>query len=220
MPARGHGTSPVTGLPYSVSSPKVAQLFNIFHPSDPISYRIEPLISPAMSSLKPQALPYKKKGLFSSVSPPGLTEIGAIVGQSVSGLFSSLSSGLSSNLLNRSLGLSSDDAAKLASSKSAADPEADCSAESDGDKALAIETLKRNSAAGLSGVDSIVAEGEVETLYSQFQKKRQVMLTKSGESVSDSNWQLEERKAKRLRREEAKVRALNRNGRVDFCIQE
>jgi hypothetical protein len=33
-----HRISPVPGLPYSVSSPKMSQLFNIFHPSDPISY--------------------------------------------------------------------------------------------------------------------------------------------------------------------------------------
>jgi hypothetical protein len=30
----------------------------------------------------------------------------------------------------------------------------------------------------------------------------------------------EERKAQRLRREEMKIRALNRNGRIDYCIQE
>lgn len=49
--------SPITGLPYSVSSPKCSQMFNIFYPSDPIAYRVEPLISPAMSTLKPQNLP-------------------------------------------------------------------------------------------------------------------------------------------------------------------
>ncbi|KAG9587068.1 DDHD-domain-containing protein, partial [Aureobasidium melanogenum] len=51
-----------------VSSPKCRQVFNIFHPTDPISYRIEPLISPAMSSLKPQPLPYTKRGIFSTAT--------------------------------------------------------------------------------------------------------------------------------------------------------
>ncbi|TDZ24943.1 putative phospholipase [Colletotrichum orbiculare MAFF 240422] len=74
--------SSITGLPHSVSSPKVSQLFNVFHPSDPISYRLEPLISPAMSSLKPQVLPYTKKGIFSNVTQQGLSGIGMKVGQS------------------------------------------------------------------------------------------------------------------------------------------
>ncbi|KAI1495552.1 DDHD domain-containing protein [Biscogniauxia marginata] len=105
--------SAITGLPFSVSSPKVAQLFNVFHPSDPISYRLEPLISPAMSSLKPQTLPYTKKGIFGAVAPQGLSGIGVKVGQSVSGLWSSFSAGIASSLLNRSLGLSNEDVANF-----------------------------------------------------------------------------------------------------------
>ncbi|KAI8633756.1 DDHD domain-containing protein [Xylariaceae sp. FL1651] len=105
--------STITGLPFSVSSPKVAQLFNIFHPSDPIAYRLEPLISPAMSSLKPQVLPYTKKGIFGAVAPQGLSGIGVKVGQSVSGLWSSFSAGIASSLLNRSLGFSNEDIANF-----------------------------------------------------------------------------------------------------------
>jgi hypothetical protein len=112
------GQSPITGLPLSVSSPKVAQLFNIFHPSDPIAYRLEPLVSPAMSSLKPQALPYTKKGIFGAVAPQGLSGIGVKVGQSVSGLWSSFSAGIASSLLNRSLGLSNEDIANFNASNS------------------------------------------------------------------------------------------------------
>src|SRR6266536_889352 len=104
----GDNISTVTGLPLTVSSPKVAQLYNIFHPSDPISYRLEPLIAPAMSSMKPQLLPYTKKTISASV-----TGISAKVGQSVSGLWSSLSSGIASSLLNRSLGLTNDDVARM-----------------------------------------------------------------------------------------------------------
>ncbi|KAI3322439.1 DDHD domain-containing protein [Xylariaceae sp. AK1471] len=107
------GQSTITGLPLSVSSPKVSQLFNIFHPSDPIAYRLEPLVSPAMSSLKPQALPYTKKGIFGAVAPQGLSGIGVKVGQSVSGLWSSFSAGIASSLLNRSLGLSNEDIANF-----------------------------------------------------------------------------------------------------------
>ncbi|KAI1824587.1 DDHD domain-containing protein [Xylaria intraflava] len=120
---QGQQVSSVTGLPMSMSSPKVSQLFNIFHPSDPIAYRLEPLISPAMSSLKPQALPYTKKGILGAVAPQGLSGLGVMVGQSVSGLWSSFSAGLASSLLNRSLGLSNEDIANFhASNPSANNP--------------------------------------------------------------------------------------------------
>ncbi|KAI0017699.1 DDHD domain-containing protein [Xylariomycetidae sp. FL0641] len=114
--------SAITGLPFSVSSPRVAQLFNVFHPSDPISYRLEPLISPAMSSLKPQVLPYTKKGIFGTVAPQGLSGIGVKVGQSVSGLWSSFSGSIASNLLNRSLGLTNEDVASFNANNPSAPP--------------------------------------------------------------------------------------------------
>jgi hypothetical protein len=104
----GETLSTTTGLPFTISSPKCGQLYNIFHPTDPISYRLEPLIAPAMSGMKPQMLPYTKKTISASVSG-----IGAKVGQSFTGLWSSLSSGIASSLLNRSLGLSNDDIARM-----------------------------------------------------------------------------------------------------------
>lgn len=39
-------------------------------------------------------------------------------------------------------------------------------------------------------------------------------------SVSEDEWREQEKKALKLRKEELKVRALNRNGRVDYTIQE
>ncbi|PHH68488.1 hypothetical protein CDD82_527 [Ophiocordyceps australis] len=193
-PPNTHAICPTTGLPTNMSSPKVHQLFNIFHPSDPVSYRLEPLISPAMASLKPQALPYTKRSIF-SVAPQGLTGIGARVGQSVSGLWSSLSAGIASNLLNRSLGISSDDAARLAAGQ------ADGAAEAD-------ERKKRLAA---TEADETLIDDDLETLYSTFQRGRAVMR----EDAPD-----EGAKARKMRIEETKVRALNRNGRVDYNIQE
>ncbi|OAA54082.1 DDHD domain-containing protein [Niveomyces insectorum RCEF 264] len=223
-----------TGLPFSVSSPRVGQLFNIFHPSDPISYRLEPLISPAMSSLKPQPLPYTKKGLFGSVAPQGLTGIGAKVGQSVSGLWSSFSAGIATNLLNRSLGLSQEDVAKLEQQQ-----------QQQQNQQPSQQSHHRGSSSvggGIGGgagsaevgaghanttgpeVSAGPMDEEVETLYSHFQKKR-AALAKDDAKGSDSEdmharWKEEDVKVQRLRREEAKVRALNRNGRVDYSIQE
>ncbi|GAW18504.1 hypothetical protein ANO14919_079800 [Xylariales sp. No.14919] len=139
----GQKVSAVTGLPPSVSSPKVTQLFNIFHPSDPIAYRLEPLVSSAMSSLKPQALPYTKRGIFGAVAPQGLSGIGVKVGQSVSGLWSSFSAGIASSLLNRSLGLSNEDIANF----NASNPSANATPSSNPGQAVASPQNTGSSAA-------------------------------------------------------------------------
>ncbi|KXX75613.1 Phospholipase DDHD2 [Madurella mycetomatis] len=236
--------SPVTGLPFSVSSPKVGQLFNIFHPSDPIAYRLEPLVSPA--------LPYTKKGIFGSVAPQGLTGIGAKVGQSVSGLWSSLSAGIASNLLNRSLGLSQEDVAKITASQQQQQQEqqllqqqhrlspgagtnisagviAEAKPLSDAERsektAERMRQLAREANDG-AGKEVALIDDELETLFSRFQKNRVDVGKEKGGSGSGPNglgadkWAEEERKVQRLRREEMKIRALNRNGRIDYCIQE
>lgn len=239
-----HRLSPITGLPYSISSPKVSQMFNVFYPSDPIAYRMEPLISPAMSTLKPQNLPYTKKGIF-SVSPQGISGIGAKVGQSMSGLWSSFSAGLASNLLNRSLGLTSEDVAKINASQQqqhAPSPGAGTNVgagvvshsnsttslsqkAAERKKQLAEESARDNMDGGrksISGNDITLLDDDLETLYSRFQKGRSDSSKdmKFDDAESRERWAQEENKAARLRREEMKVRALNRNGRVDYSIQE
>ncbi|KAK3395263.1 DDHD domain-containing protein [Podospora didyma] len=238
----GQRVSPVTGLPFTVSSPKVAQLFNIFHPSDPIAYRLEPLVSRAMSSLKPQILPYTKKGIFGSVAPQGLTGIGAKVGQSVSGLWSSLSSGIASSLLNRSLGLSQEDVANITASATASHNPSPGAGTNIGAGVItdtnmsdamrsekAAERKRQLAAMGggnvtTSGNEATLIDDELETLFSRFQKNRVDVGKEKGvgsaDGPSESAWMEEELKSQKLRREECKVRALNRNGRIDYCIQE
>lgn len=242
-----HRVSPITGLPYSVSSPKVYQLFNVFYPSDPIAYRVEPLISPAMSTLKPQNLPYTKKGIFGAVGPQGISGIGAKVGQSMSGLWSSFSAGLASNLLNRSLGLTSEDVAKINASQQQHQQQQHDASPGAGTNVGAGVVSHSNSTTSLSqkaaerkrqlaeeypeggrksvsGHDVVLLDDDLETLYSRFQKGRKEDLGKSELKFDDQEarekWAAEENKAARLRREETKVRALNRNGRVDYSIQE
>jgi hypothetical protein len=216
----------------SVSSPKVQQLFNIFHPSDPISYRLEPLISPTMSTLKPQLLPYTKRGIFGNVAPQGLTGIGAKVGQSVSGLWSSLSAGIASNLLNRSLGLSNEEVARITASAEGAGPEtgtktANRDVPNAAEKREATDARMKKLADSASVPDSgagdhnpTLIDEEIETLYSNFQKSR-VGPNKDQETTGTATATADDdKKARKMRKEEAKVRALNRNGRVDYSIQE
>lgn len=221
----------------TVSSPKCRQLFNIFHNSDCIAYRLEPLISRSMSALKPQPLPYTKKGYFGAPGQ-GITGIGARVGQSVSGLWSNITSGVASSLLNRSLGLTGE--GQISSSQS---------------MALPLDR-NRSPSSGVAGTNSVVGgvisapthnekgrkhrltddstksdesgqhpptriDAEIETLYAGFQKRWKSQQDDDGQGLGMSaGWQEADDRAKRLRREEAKVRALNGNGRVDYCIQE
>ncbi|ROV96771.1 hypothetical protein VMCG_07887 [Cytospora schulzeri] len=241
--------SPLTGLPYSVASPKVFQLFNVFYPSDPIAYRIEPLISPAMSSLKPQNLPYTKKGIFGAVGPQGISGIGAKVGQSVSGLWANISAGLANNLLNRSLGLTQEDVAQITASSQAQhapSPAAGTNistatgviSRQDSTQSLSQKAAERkrqlaeeaaNDPAGrksISGNDFVLLDDDLETLYSTFQKAAAKPPGADGggggidDAAAREEWLEQENKAARVKREEMKVRALNRNGRVDYSIQE
>lgn len=224
--------SQISGLPFSVSSPKVEQLFNIFHPSDPISYRLEPLISPAMASLKPQLLPYTKKGIFGNVAPQGLAGIGTKVGQSVSDLWSNFSAGIASNLLNRSLGLSNEEVARLAATPATEHPPgagtnisaggALQGSSSMGDKAnerkkKLADSTTTSSKNKKDGKDPALIDDDIETLFSKFQSRHSM---DKSDDERDEEWVEESRKARKMRTEEAKVRALNRNGRVDYSIQE
>jgi hypothetical protein len=40
--------------------PSCRGFFNIFHPFDPVAYRVEPLVNPQLTSLKPVLIPHHK----------------------------------------------------------------------------------------------------------------------------------------------------------------
>ncbi|KAH7118716.1 DDHD domain-containing protein [Dendryphion nanum] len=228
----------------TTSSPLCKQVFNIFHPTDPISYRIEPLISPAMSTLKPQPLPYTKKGIFGAPVAQGLTGIGARVGQEVTNFWSNVSSGIASGLLNRSLGLTGTDASKMTSdlnqgSRSSRPLSVGPGGNPLDDPARAFinEERRRRLAQeqivpGHNGEQPpTLIDADIETLYAGFQKRRNSQegeadreegeeLSSSKDDERDLEWQELEERSRKLRKEEAKVRALNANGRVDYSIQE
>jgi hypothetical protein len=226
----------------TTSSPLCKQIFNIFHPTDPISYRIEPLISPAMAGLKAQPLPYTKKGIFGAPASQGLTGIGARVNQSVNEFWSSLGSGIASGLLNRSLGISGTDVANSSSapqgqrtsrplSFGATTNPANINIPDLNEPASAFINEERRKRLGqetiVPGEDGehppTLIESEVETLFAGFQKRRN---SKAGSedgsrnAEADLEWQELEEKSRKLKKEEAKVRSLNSNGRVDYSIQE
>lgn len=234
---------PKSLIPITTSSPKCSEFYNVFHPADPIAYRCEPLISPAMSSLKPQALPYTKRGLFAA---PGMANLTARMGQQVMNSWYSLTSGVASSLINRSLGITGEEQAlpldkprplsqqfgdgnseMNQTSTMPPPPVTDVVKTSSKQKAIA-EKAKGEKGTGAhvegtsaneSGDVPTLIDTEMETLYDGFQKRRHSQAS-SGDGENSLQYEVEQHKAKRLRKEEAKVRALNSNGRVDYHIQE
>ncbi|KAF3007526.1 hypothetical protein E8E13_006105 [Curvularia kusanoi] len=221
----------------TTSSPLCKQTFNIFHPSDPISYRMEPLISPAMAGLKAQPLPYTKKGIFGAPASQGLTGIGARVGQGVTDFWSSIGSGIASGLLNRSLGISGTDLGEGGSGQRSSRPLSAAANSTTGaatvpgtnEPVSAFISEERRRRLGneqiTTGEDGehppTLIESEIETLYSGFQKSRKPSNTEDQSRVEkDLEWQELEERSRKLKKEEQKVRALNSNGRVDYSIQE
>lgn len=57
-----------------ISSPKCQNVYNIFHPCDPVGYRMEPLVKPSFSNMKPEEVPFALKGFNTQVK--SLTSFG------------------------------------------------------------------------------------------------------------------------------------------------
>ncbi|KIW62921.1 hypothetical protein PV04_09809 [Phialophora macrospora] len=219
------GHSPTDLIPITTSSPKCRELFNIFHPTDPIAYRMEPLISPAMARLKSQPIPYTKKNLFAA---PGISNISERVGQQIMSSWYNLTSGVASTLINRSLGITGEEQA-LAQDKAKVVEAAKQGAQPTVDTNLPVADEKRQQEladkAKLSPSTEkapTLIDSELETLYSGFQKREATTEERDDEAQarSSTEYRQSQERARRLRREEAKVRALNSNGRVDYHIQE
>ncbi|KAJ5503094.1 hypothetical protein N7463_005968 [Penicillium fimorum] len=198
----GHAPSDNPGI---ISTPKCRDLYNIFHPSDPVSYRVEPLISPAMATLKPQPLPSVKKSLWTT-SGQSLSILGSRMGQSVGSLWTNFTTGVASSLLNRSLGLNGDDASSA--TRTSGKP---------GDESTHRRSQSGSTQHGSEGSNEhyqTLIDSDLETLYDGFQKSRSVYHGESPDPDADTN------QDRKLKFEDAKVRALNANGRVDYSIQE
>ncbi|KAJ5170659.1 uncharacterized protein N7500_003442 [Penicillium coprophilum] len=204
MDSHGPGHA-LGGNPGIISTPKCRDLYNIFHPSDPVSYRVEPLISPAMATLKPQPLPSVKKSLWTT-SGQSLSILGSRMGQSVGSLWTNFTTGVASSLLNRSLGLNGDDS--LSAARDSGKPR---------DESTHRRSQSGSTQHGSEGPDDhyqTLIESDLETLYDGFQKSRSVHHGESPDPDADTN------QDRKLKFEDAKVRALNANGRVDYSIQE
>ncbi|KAL0075151.1 DDHD domain-containing protein [Phycomyces blakesleeanus] len=98
------GQLPSDQSPVTFCYPAVENLYNIFHKSDPVAYRLEPLIARHYSvKLKPEQIPYIKGGL-KSVIDAGF-HVGTDIATRAGAMYESIKSGFTSNVFMRGLGL-------------------------------------------------------------------------------------------------------------------
>ncbi|KAI8985203.1 DDHD domain-containing protein [Pilobolus umbonatus] len=84
--------------------PAVENLYNIFHKSDPVAYRIEPLIARHYTAkMKPEPIPYMKGGLKGVIDAS--LHVGSGIANRAGAMYESFKTGLTTNLLMRGLGL-------------------------------------------------------------------------------------------------------------------
>lgn len=102
-------TSPVSlsasSSPIPLCYPAIDNLYNIFKQSDPVAYRLEPLIARHYTAnLKPETVPFTKGGL-KSVLDAGYN-VGSGLANRAGAMYESLKMGITTNLFMRGLGLS------------------------------------------------------------------------------------------------------------------
>lgn len=169
-----------------------------------------------MSTLKPQPLPSVKRSLWTA-SGQSLSIIGSRVGQSVGSLWSNFTSGVASSVLNRSLGLSSEKASASTGVNVTAQAQSSPATNSSNPNAN-VDSLHK-----YEGRPRTLIEPDLETLYGGFQKakndrKEYLPHFSAGNDADDCPGT--EKHIRDLKNEDAKVRALNANGRVDYSVQE
>ncbi|KAJ3157363.1 hypothetical protein HDU89_002777 [Geranomyces variabilis] len=77
-----------------ISCPAVNAFYNIFHPHDPVAYRIEPCISREFSEQKPVPIPYTKGGLKGTIV--GIQDLGNGIADRGRSMFEAASRGITS----------------------------------------------------------------------------------------------------------------------------
>ena len=85
-----------------VSRPLCSRIFNIFHPYDPVAYRLEPIVSRRMASIKPFVVPCSTKGGIAQQ----ITGVGQKLSAGATQLWTGLRSSITNGLIVKTLGYS------------------------------------------------------------------------------------------------------------------
>lgn len=131
------------------------------------------------------------------------------MGQSVGSLWSNFTSGVASSVLNRSLGLNSEKTSPSTGLDANAQAQPSPATNSSNPNAD-FDPLHK-----YEGRPRTLIEPDLETLYDGFQKAKS-----DRKEHSPDDYPGTEKHIRNLKDEDAKVRALNANGRVDYSVQE
>lgn len=155
-----HNTFSDKTAPISFVYPAADNIYNIFHNSDPVAYRLEPLVVRHYGSkLKPFPIPYIKGGL-KSVLDHGYNVTNDFANRA-GAMFESFKTGLTSSLIMRGLGFS----------KLEGYPEAELQCRSQSESALMVSRAEAKSAAKIKAlnpngrIDFYLQEGLLENTY-------------------------------------------------------
>ncbi|KAF9933546.1 hypothetical protein FBU30_005188 [Linnemannia zychae] len=165
--------------------PAVENLYNVFHRSDPVAHRIEPLISRSFgSSNRPALVPYHKGGLKGLHL--GIQDFGNDLANRANTMIESVKLGITTSMFTRALGFKTNPVAN----------------------AGVIHSSKMQETGGGSSSNSDSETGAI------------------GDGSEQGDGTINSTASPRLNAEtnsiisKAKVRALNKTGRVDWCLQE
>lgn len=169
--------------------PAVDNLYNIFHKSDPVAYRLEPLIARHYTAkLKPEPIPYMKGGLKSMIDAS--FHMGSGIANRAGAMYESIKVGLTTNLFMRGLGLSRQQIYE--------DTHGDLSEDEEQEKPVKARIRSNSDPATAFSYKSM------KDAKSTLRKSPPVPLPTSTPYSLGAQ----------------KLKALNRTGRVDYCLQE
>ncbi|KAG0362160.1 hypothetical protein BG005_006504 [Podila minutissima] len=167
--------------------PAVENMYNIFHRSDPVAHRVEPLISKSYGSkTKPALVPYHKGGLKGLHI--GIQDFGNDLANRANTMIESVRLGITTSMFTRALGFKTNPVAN----------------------AGAIHNGKTLESGGASGSTSDTEMSAITGDEVSEGTSTNVTVTGSPRLNSEQS----------LAISKAKVKALNKTGRVDWCLQE
>ncbi|KAF9989060.1 hypothetical protein BGZ75_007742 [Mortierella antarctica] len=171
--------------------PAVENLYNIFHRSDPVAHRVEPLISRTFGTkARPALIPYHKGGLKGLHI--GIQDFSNDLANRANTMIESVKAGITTSVFTRALGFRTNPVTN----------------------AGLIHNGKIQETGGVSGS---VSDTEMNTIADGSEAGDGVASTNGNGTISGSpklNAEMNSIISK------AKVRALNKTGRVDWCLQE
>ncbi|KAG0367751.1 hypothetical protein BGZ54_003336 [Gamsiella multidivaricata] len=168
--------------------PAVENLYNIFHRSDPVAHRVEPLISRSFGSkTRPALIPYHKGGLKGLHI--GIQDFSNDLANRANTMIESVKMGITTSMFTRALGFRTNPMSNAA----------------------VIHSVKVQEAGGASGLAS---ETEMSTIIDGSELVDGALSQANGSTTPRVTPEMNSMISK------AKVKALNKTGRVDWCLQE